>query len=423
MPQLRPKTGLRWSVGLAVLLVAIAAGVRSQPLSAANQQTATVFPGADWERVADPRAIGYCQDRLDLATARVKALPTTGMAVIVGGRLLWEYGDLTRVSYLASVRKSILAMMYGPYVESGRIRLDKTMADLKIDDVAGLLPAEKEATVGDLLAARSGVYHEAANAACTGCGSTAGDPPGPRGSVKHGTYFLYNNWDFNVLGTIFEQETGSNIYDAFERDLAKPAGLQDFDRAAQRKSENRRASIHPAYHFYLSTRDMARIGYIMLRNGAWAGTQLVPRDWVRRIVTHRDARRANESGVVPEGTVRVRVPLVDVGRPVQSRRVQERLQRHRRGGAVHHRAAGARYGRRPQDRAPGWRRVGLEVRLPVGRGRDHRRALRLMTPRPCIELGVRSEYWPVRLTTRDPDHDTRRGRRALRGAGCDLESR
>jgi CubicO group peptidase (beta-lactamase class C family) len=276
----------RWLAGLLALALAIGAAVSGGPpaAGAAPQAPAQAFPGAEWERVRDPRALGYCQDRLAAATARARALPTTGMVVVVGGRVLWEYGDLARVSYLASVRKSILAMLYGNYVASGRIRLDTSMAELKIDDVNGLLPAEKAATVGDLLAARSGVYHPAANAACTGCGSTAGDPPGPRGTVGHGTHFLYNNWDFNALGTIFEQETGTNIYDAFERDLARPAGLQDFDRAAQRKSENRRASIHPAYHFYLSTRDMARIGYIMLRDGAWSGRQLVPRDWVRRMV-------------------------------------------------------------------------------------------------------------------------------------------
>jgi CubicO group peptidase (beta-lactamase class C family) len=43
--------------------------------------------------------------------------------------------------------------------------------------------------------------------------------------------------------------------------------------------------MHPAYHFYLSTRDMARVGYLMLRNGEWRGQAIVPRDWTRRITT------------------------------------------------------------------------------------------------------------------------------------------
>jgi CubicO group peptidase (beta-lactamase class C family) len=30
---------------------------------------------------------------------------------------------------------------------------------------------------------------------------------------------------------------------------------------------------------------MARLGYVMLRNGEWNGQQIVPRDWARRIST------------------------------------------------------------------------------------------------------------------------------------------
>jgi CubicO group peptidase (beta-lactamase class C family) len=203
---------------------------------------------------------------------------------ILGGQVLWEFGDLQLVTYLASVRKSILAMQFGPYVKSGKVRLDKTMKELGITDVQGLKAAELDATVLHLLGARSGVYHPASNAASSAGGDTVGDPPA-RGSVKPGTYFLYNNWDFNALGTIFEQETGENIYDAFARDFAGPMQFQDFDRAAQRKSGNAQRSQHPAYHYYLSTRDMARIGYLMLREGQWGGREIVPRDWARRIVT------------------------------------------------------------------------------------------------------------------------------------------
>ena len=281
--------------GLVVALVAAAVyattanpGPGTLDRGLVHAQTAAAsptFPGATWERVTDPRTIGYCQAGLDTATEKAKALATTGVVAVVGGRVLWEHGDLQAVSYLASVRKSILAMMYGKYVENGTIKLDATMADYGIDDREGLLPQEKQATVLDLLAARSGVYHEAANAACTGCGSTMGEPPGPRGSVQPGTHFLYNNWDFNALGTIFEQRAGASIYEAFAKDFAAPLQMQDFDLAQQRKSNAPQRSVHPAYHFYLSTRDMARVGYLMLREGRWRDSQLVSRAWVRRMVT------------------------------------------------------------------------------------------------------------------------------------------
>jgi CubicO group peptidase (beta-lactamase class C family) len=40
-------------------------------------------------------------------------------------------------------------------------------------------------------------------------------------------------------------------------------------------------SIHPAYHFRLSARDLVRFGYLYLQNGEWNGMQIIPRDWVR----------------------------------------------------------------------------------------------------------------------------------------------
>ena len=42
-----------------------------------------------------------------------------------------------------------------------------------------------------------------------------------------------------------------------------------------------KVSRYTAYHMWLSTRDMARLGLLMLHNGKWNGKQLVPADWVK----------------------------------------------------------------------------------------------------------------------------------------------
>jgi CubicO group peptidase (beta-lactamase class C family) len=265
-------------VGIAwVVLLAAGAAV---PLAQSN-----VIPGERWSRVAAPADAGYCAAPLDAVTAHVRTLGTTALTVVVGGRLLFDYGPQDEVTYLASVRKSILAMMFGKYVANGTIRLDATMGELGISDVGGLLPLEQKATVRQLLAARSGVYHEAANAACTGCGSTAGDPPGPRGTVTPGSHFLYNNWDFNALGTIFEKAVGKDIYVAFDEDFARPLQMQDYRVDAQRRARRPQVSEHSAYHFYLSTRDMARLGLLMLRNGRWGSQRLISEEWIEEMVT------------------------------------------------------------------------------------------------------------------------------------------
>ncbi len=156
--------------GLLLAGLIAAACASHEPTStpvAATRTASGIFPGAEWERIADPKTVGYCADKLDLVTARAKGFSTTAIMAIVGGRVLYEYGDVTAVSYLASVRKSVLAMLFGKYVKNGTIKVDKTLAELGIDDHGGLLPSEKEATIADLLGARSGVYHEASNAATT----------------------------------------------------------------------------------------------------------------------------------------------------------------------------------------------------------------------------------------------------------------
>lgn len=245
------------------------------PATAIAAKSTPVYPGASWDHIDRPESVGWSSEGLEQLRARLAELPTTGFMAVVGGRVLMEYGDVEAISYLASVRKSILSMLYGIRVERGEIDLEKTLAELGIDDHEPLTAEEKQARIADVLAARSGIYHPASNS-----GDDLASAP-PHGSQKPGTYYLYSNWDFNALGTIFEQETGTNIYDALESDLARPIGMQDFDRSIHKKSGDLTRSRHPAYHINLSTRDMARIGYLMLREGSWAGEEIVPRAWVK----------------------------------------------------------------------------------------------------------------------------------------------
>ena len=236
-----------------------------------------VYPGAEWERITNPESVGFSKEGLETVRAHLDSLPSTGIVVAVGGRILFENGNIQDRSYIASVRKSVLAMLFGNYVEDGTIDLNKTLTDLEINDHGGLSDTEREATIADLISARSGVYHAASNS-----GDNLADAP-PRNSQKHGEYFLYSNWDFNTLGFIFEQETGRNIYDALQTDLVDKIGMADFDRSTHKKSGNLERSLYPAYHMHISARDLARLGLLMLRGGKWNKEQIVPEKWTKKI--------------------------------------------------------------------------------------------------------------------------------------------
>lgn len=242
---------------------------------------AVTYPAASWQAIPASSLSDACRRDLDAARDYLHTLDSTALMAVQDGRVLFSYGPVQTVSIVFSARKSVLSMMYGRYVANGTIDLDRSLADLGIDDIGGLLPVERQARVRDLLSARSGVYHAAANN-----GDDSSFAPA-RGSQQPGSYFLYNNWDFNAAGTVFEQLTGRSIYRAFADDLATPLALEDFDLARHKRSGNARLSQHLAYPFFLSTRDMARLGYLMLKEGNWRGQQLIPAGWVGQMTQQR----------------------------------------------------------------------------------------------------------------------------------------
>ncbi|WP_429944087.1 serine hydrolase domain-containing protein [Agrobacterium vitis] len=151
-----------------------------------------------------------------------------------------------------------------------------SLADLGIDDKRPALTAtEKQATIRDLLTARSGVYHVAAYET-----ADIRQKRPERGSHAAGTFWFYNNWDFNALGTIYRQQTGEDIFQSFAKRIAAPIGMEDFS-ARDGSYSLEKSSVHPAYPFTMSARDLARFGQLFLDGGQWAGRQVVPAAWIR----------------------------------------------------------------------------------------------------------------------------------------------
>ena len=171
---------------LLILTVPLGAAWRARDgaaprVASTSQPAPATFPGDTWQRVANPTRIGWSKAGLDSVQALISRMNSSAMVVVEHDKIVYSYGDLAAQSYLASVRKSILSMLYGIEIARGRIDTSKTLAALHIDDVGGLRPQEKEATIQDLLGARSGVYHMASYP-----GDFLAEAP-PRGSQKHGT--------------------------------------------------------------------------------------------------------------------------------------------------------------------------------------------------------------------------------------------
>lgn len=224
-------------------------------LAARAEDGAIAFPGSAWEAI-QPEKAGFSSAKLEALRGWLKTQRTTALHVSVRGRVVFEYGDVQRVTKVASVRKSVLAVLYGNYVNEGKADLNQTVEQLGLDHVQPFLPNGKTATLLHLLTARSGVYLPTANRELT-------ERNPRRGTQAPGLYFQYQNWNFNAAGTAFEKISGKDIFLALEQELARPIGMPDFDRKFQRKNNELPVTKHPEYAMYLSTRDMARLGLLM----------------------------------------------------------------------------------------------------------------------------------------------------------------
>ena len=241
-----------------------------------------VYPGEHWQKAESPEQLGWSSEKLLLAQEYSKTIGFAAVMIVHDGVVVDAWGDITRNFQCHSMRKSLLSGLIGIHVDRGDIDLSTTLAQLGIDDDApSLTLEEKQATVGDLIKARSGIYHPALGESAD---MKALRPK--RGSHAPDTFWYYNNWDFNALGTIFEQETGTGIFEDFDRRIAVPLEMEDFDVNRCRYLTNSiyanaPPSMHRYYLFRMSARDLARFGLLFLREGRWQDRQMISSEWVR----------------------------------------------------------------------------------------------------------------------------------------------
>lgn len=255
------------------------------------------YPGTHWAQLpAAERAEWSPTGLRDVATC-LRFMDTSALMIVWHGAIVFQSGDVRRKFMVHSMRKSLLNPLIGLAVQDGKIRLGDTLAHLGIDDHPDpLTPEEKLATVRDLLQSRSGIYHPAALETPD---MTVGRPS--RGIHPPGSFWLYNNWDFNVLGTIYEHQSGEKIFDSFYTRIASKIGMEDFQ-VTDGDYQFGPESIFPGYPMRMSTRDLARFGLFYLHKGRWGSERVIPADWMGQAPPHIRTRARQVATVTSFGS-------------------------------------------------------------------------------------------------------------------------
>lgn len=259
---------------LPIFLTVVSCSTSRTDVAAVERSTAGASSGP-WLQYADVRQAGFDEQALRAVCEQTDSLRSGALMAVFRGHVILACGDVARPFEAHSVRKSLVSGLYGVAVDRREINLDATLAKFAIDELTPLTEMERSATIRQVIAARSGVYLPAAYAPASQERRPA------RGSHPPGTHWFYNNWDFNVAGIVYEQATGEDLYQSFERRLAKPLGMEDWDATGGFRVYEPTKSRLPAHTFRISTRDLARFGQLYLQEGRWEERQLLPVDWVK----------------------------------------------------------------------------------------------------------------------------------------------
>ncbi|MFX0174271.1 MAG: serine hydrolase domain-containing protein [Candidatus Hodarchaeota archaeon] len=83
----------------------------------------------------------------------------------------------------------------------------------------------------------------------------------------------------HLLGVILYKATGQTPLEFGNQFLFKPIGIN----IDVWKTELNKIHNDGGNGLYMSTQDMARIGYLMYNNGTWNGTQIISKEWIKEV--------------------------------------------------------------------------------------------------------------------------------------------
>jgi CubicO group peptidase (beta-lactamase class C family) len=95
-----------------------------------------------------------------------------------------------------------------------------------------------------------------------------------------GTRFDYNDGVSVLIGKILREATGQRVDEWARERLFEPIGIEEFYWKTTPDGE-----VDTEGGLYLSTHDLARIGYLFLRGGEWVGKRIVSSEWVTAATT------------------------------------------------------------------------------------------------------------------------------------------
>jgi CubicO group peptidase (beta-lactamase class C family) len=213
------------------------------------------------------------------------------LLIIRNGAIVYEkyfgsnHQDTPHILY--SVTKSFTSTLVGIALDQGKLSgVEERVVDLLPDWSFDQLSAEKQAmTLEDLLTMTSGLAWEEGDTAYQ---SLYRSEDGVSAVMdlpmisEPGSKFKYCSGCSHVLNGILAQALDADVGKFANKNLFEPLGITQY----QWETDRQGIPIG-GWGLYLTSRDMAKLGYLFLNNGQWDGKQVVSDGWVKKATTER----------------------------------------------------------------------------------------------------------------------------------------
>ena len=256
----------------------------------AQERRASIWPTKVWdvstpeEQGMDSRAVARLID--DVGTYKQDSLLIVRNGKIVADAYYAPYVAGIRHD-LRSVTKSFVSTVIGALVQQGTLKsVDRPVLDFFPDrTIANLDDRKKAITVQNLLDMASGIawverVHTPdetlprmyASPDPTGfvLDQPMSDPPGEK--------FYYKGGDPYLLSALINKLTGQNALEFARKELFAPLGITD----VRWGRVDKQGVVTGESGMRLTPHDMAKLGYLYLRDGVWDGKRIIPSAWIER---------------------------------------------------------------------------------------------------------------------------------------------
>jgi CubicO group peptidase (beta-lactamase class C family) len=274
------------TLGLASALLLAAAA------AAAADSSATPWPTAGWE-TSTPEAEGASSPALADLVDFGATSDMDSLLVVRHGRIVAEayYAPFRsgQQHLVNSVTKAVVGTLVGIAVKEGRIGLlDQPVVDLFFErEIARLDAAKKAITIESLLDSNSGLdWNEPLSDAPPETMLQMARSRDWVGFVLDrpmaqppGRAFAYDSGTWHLLSAILTKKAGMDTLAYARQALFAPLGIGEV--TWRQDPQGIRIG---GFGLFLQPRDMAKIGYLYLHHGQWAGEQLLPPSWSEHVL-------------------------------------------------------------------------------------------------------------------------------------------